>query len=266
MLVLGLLNSLRILITQSWSLIITAILLIPLTACNPSALTSNPDQPSRLVQAILSDPKTFNTVIATDATSSSVGGMIFDGLIDENPNTGEIEPALAESWTISEDKLKFTFTLRKNLKWSDGQPITADDVDFTYNQLYFNPDIPSSSRDGFKIGESKSLPQVRKLNNLQIEFTLPEPFAPFLGITGASILPAHILKPTVEQKDQEGKLKFLSTWALDAPLDKIVANSAYKIKSYATAERVVFEANPFYWKKQVAVSYTHLTLPTICSV
>jgi len=229
----------------------TVILLIPITACNPNALTANSDQPSRLVQAILSDPKTFNTVISTDATSSSVGSMIFDGLIDENPNTGEIEPALAKSWTVSEDKLKFTFTLRKNLKWSDGQPITAEDVDFTYNQLYFNPDIPASSRDGFKIGESKSLPLVRKLNNLQVEFTLSEPFAPFLGITGASILPAHILKPTVEQKDKEGKLKFLSTWAVDTSPDKIVANSAYRIKSYTTAERVVFEANPFYWKKQV---------------
>ena len=224
---------------------------VPLTACNPSSLLANLDAPSQVVQAILSDPKTFNTVIATDAGSSSVGSMIFDGLVTQNPLTGEIEPALAESWDISEDKLKITFTLRPNLRWSDGHPLSADDVDFTYNQLYFNPEIPASSRDGFRIGESKTLPKVRKLNDRQIEFILSEPFAPLLGNTGASILPAHVLASTVSKKDRDGNLQFLSTWTVDTPPEKIVSNSAYKLKSYDTAERVVFEANPYYWKKKV---------------
>ncbi|MCC0179765.1 ABC transporter substrate-binding protein [Waterburya agarophytonicola K14] len=219
------------------------------TACNPSSLLANPDLPPQLVQAILEDPKTFNFVIATDATTSLVESKIFDGLVTQNPLTGKIEPALAESWDISEDKLRVVFTLRQNLQWSDGHPLTAEDVDFTYNQLYFNPEIPASSRDGFKIGESKSLPQVRQLNDLQIEFILPEPFAPFLGITGTSILPKHILEDTVKQKDRDGKLKFLSTWTVDTPPEQIIASSAYKLKSYDTAQRVIFEANPYYWKK-----------------
>ncbi len=247
----GLLNSLRILITKWLTIVLTVLLLLPVTACNPGALTANPNRPPELVQAILSDPKTFNTVIATDATSSSVGGMIFDGLVTQNPITGDIEPALAESWEFSEDKLRLVFTLRKNLKWSDGHPLTAADVDFTYNQLYFNPKIPASSKDGFKIGESKALPKVRKLNDLQIEFILPEPFAPFLGATSSEILPAHVLRPTVEKKDRDGNLKFLTTWTLDTPPTKIPASSAYKLASYATAQRVVFEANPHYWKRDV---------------
>ncbi len=245
----ALLNSLRM-VTRWLILAFTVMLLLPLAACNPAALTANPDSP-KLVQAILSDPKTFNTVIATDATSSSVGSMIFDGLIFENPNTGEIEPALAESWEFSADKLRVVFTLRNNLKWSDGHPLTAEDVDFTYNQLYFNPEIPASSRDGFKIGESKSFPKVTQLNDLQIEFILPEPFAPFLGATGVEILPAHVLRPTVEQKDRDGQLQFLSTWTVDTPPEQIPASSAYKIGSYATSQRIVFTANPYYWKKQV---------------
>ncbi len=247
----GLLNSLRILITKWLTIVLTVLLLLPVTACNPGALTANPNRPPELVQAILSDPKTFNTVIATDATSSSVGGMIFDGLVTQNPITGDIEAALAESWEFSEDKLRLVFTLRKNLKWSDGHPLTAADVDFTYNQLYFNPKIPASSKDGFKIGESKALPKVRKLNDLQIEFILPEPFAPFLGATSSEILPAHVLRPTVEKKDRDGNLKFLTTWTLDTPPTKIPASSAYKLASYATAQRVVFEANPHYWKQDV---------------
>ena len=197
----SLLNSLRICITKWLTIVLTILLILPITGCNPATLTVNSDRPQEVVQAILSDPKTFNTVIATDATSSSVGRMIFDGLVTQNPITGEIEPALAESWEISDDKLQLVFTLRKNLKWSDGHPLTAEDVDFTYNQLYFNPEIPASSRDGFKIGESKALPKVHQLNERQIEFTLPEPFAPFLGATGSEILPAHGLRPTVEQKE-----------------------------------------------------------------
>ena len=248
----GLLNFGKIIVTRLLGLFFAAILFVPLTACNPNSLLANSqERPPQLVQAILEDPKTFNFVIATDATSSSVGSKILDGLVTQNVLTGEIEPALAESWDISEDKLTVVFTLRKNLRWSDGHPLTAEDVDFTYNQLYFNPEIPASSRDGFKIGESKSLPQVRQLNDLQIEFVLPEPFAPFLGITGASIFPAHILRESVNQKDKDGNLKFLSMWTVDTPAEKIVASSAYKLKSYKTSERVVFDANPYYWKKAV---------------
>lgn len=224
---------------------------MPLAGCNPAALKAGDERSPELVQAILSDPKTFNSVIATDATSAGVGRMIFDGLVTQNPLTGEIEPALAKSWELSPDNLKLTFTLRENLKWSDGHPLTAEDVDFTYNQLYFNPAIPASSRDGFRVGESKELPLVRQLNERQIEFILPEPFAPFLGQTGSGILPAHVLRPTVEQKDREGNLKFLTTWAVDTPPEQIPANSAYQIAGYATAQRVIFEANPYYWKRDV---------------
>ena len=246
----NLVNSLHKAIAK-YLFVLLAVLLVPLTACNPSTMVANSARSPELVQAILSDPKTFNPVVATDATSSSVGSMIFDGLVFSNPQTGENEPALAESWEFSADKLKLVFTLRKDLQWSDGHPLTAEDVDFTYNQLYFNPKIPASSRDGFRIGESKALPKVRKLNDLQIEFTLPEPFAPFLGNASVSILPAHVLKPTLEETDRDGNLKFLTTWTLDTPPEEIPANSAYKIANYDTAQRVVFEANPYYWKKEV---------------
>ena len=105
-------------------------------------------------------------------------------------------------------------------------------------------------RDVLRIGQSRALPKVRKLNDLQIEFTLPEPFAPFLGTTGTEILPAHILRETIENKDKNGNLLFLSTWAVDTPLEKIIASGPYKLKNYATSQRVVFERNPYYWKKK----------------
>jgi peptide/nickel transport system substrate-binding protein len=248
---LDLLNSLQRFVTNCLTIVLAVLLLIPLTACNPSTLLANPNQPPQLVDVILTDPKTFNFVIASDETSSLVSAMMLEGLTRQNPITAEIEPALAESWAVSEDNLEIIYTLRPNLKWSDGQPLTVDDVLFTYNQLYLNPEIPTGMQDVLKIGETGAFPQVTKINQRQVKFTVPEAFAPFLGVTGASIFPAHILKETVEQKDENGNLKFFSTWSVDTPPEKLVASGAYKLKSYATAERLVFEENPYYWKKSV---------------
>lgn len=229
------------------SLCLALICVFSLSSCKAINLPSQVNNSSQIVNAILSDPKTFNAVLSQE--SPNVFGLIYEGLIRENPLTGKNEPALAESWQISEDKLKIIFTLRKNLKWSDGQPLTADDVVFTYNQLYLNPDIPTSARDILKVGKSQALPVVKKVNNLQVEFSILEPFAPFLGNTGLSILPAHILREKVEKKDQDGNLLFLSTWNIGTPPAKIICNGPYKLESYATSQRVIFTKNPYYWQK-----------------
>ena len=248
----GVLNFWKIL-GKSWLAILLVIAVtITLPGCNPENFKTSANQVPQLVEAILSDPKTFNPILSSDATSSSVGSMMFDGLISTNPITGEVEPALAESWEISENKLRILFKLKEGLKWSDGHPLTADDVDFTYNQLYLNEKIPTGARDVIRVGQTKALPTVTKLNDLQVEFSIPEPFAPFLNTTcGLSILPAHLLRETVEKTDPEGKPLFLSTWTVDTPPAKIVASSAYKLKSYATNQRLIFEENPYYWKKKI---------------
>jgi peptide/nickel transport system substrate-binding protein len=165
-------------------ILLIAIATLFLTGCSDLIARSNTSNILQIVDAILSDPKTFNPVLSSDATSTTVVSMLFDGLITQNPITGETEPALAESWTVSDDNLEIIFTLRKNLKWSDNQPLTADDVVFTFNELYLNDAIPSGAKDTLRVGESQQLPKVEKLNDLQIKFTLPEPFAPFLVLLG----------------------------------------------------------------------------------
>jgi peptide/nickel transport system substrate-binding protein len=229
--------------------IATLSLSLSLTGCSALIARSNMSNIPQIVDAILSDPKTFNPVLSSDATSTAIGAMLFDGLITQNPITGETEPALAESWTVSDDDLEIIFTLRKNLKWSDNRPLTADDVVFTFNELYLNDAIPSGAKDTLRVGESQQLPKVEKLNDLQIKFTLPEPFAPFFSTIGKSILPQHILKPTVDKKDAEGNPIFMSTWSVDTPPNKLVANSAYQMQEYSNAQRIIFTANPNYWKQ-----------------
>lgn len=218
-----------------------------LVACNPNRLETPATKVPQVVQAILSDPKTFNYVLSQEVPN--IFGLTYESLIREHPITGEYEPDLAKSWEVSPDKLKLTFTLRENLKWSDGQPLTADDVEFTFNKLYLNEQIPYNGRDSLRVGESQTFPTVKKLNQNQIEFTINEPFAPFLdGIGGSAILPAHIFKEVVEAKKGENPA-ILSFWGVDTPPDKIVVNGPYQLASYATSQRVIFKNNPYYWRQ-----------------
>lgn len=219
---------------------------IALTSCNPTQLKSKAASVSQIVVSILSDPKTFNYPLNQE--SPNIFGLTYEGLITEN-GRGEIEPSLAQFWKISPDKKSIVFTLREGLKWSDGEPLTVDDVVFTYNDIYLNEEIPTDARDILRIGKSRALPAVRKLDELRVEFTIPEPFAPFLRTSGLPILPAHALQKAVKTKNKDGKPIFLTTWGIDTAPEKIIFNGPYVLENYTTSERVSFRRNPNYWRK-----------------
>jgi peptide/nickel transport system substrate-binding protein len=232
---------------QRWSLgLVVLAIAIGISSCQQLISPSTAETNQRLVSAILSDPKTFNPALSNE--SPNIFGYVGEGLITEN-GKGEIEPALAKSWEISPDKKKITFTLKPNLKWSDGVPLTIDDVAFTFNEVYFNEAIPTDTRDILKIGKKRQLPTVKKIDDSRIEFTTPEPFAPFLRSLGVSILPAHILRPKIDKKDNKGKPLFLSTWGTDTDPKKLVSNGMFMLDSYTPGERLVFKKNPYYWRK-----------------
>ncbi|BAZ29157.1 oligopeptide ABC transporter, periplasmic oligopeptide-binding protein [Cylindrospermum sp. NIES-4074] len=235
-------------IKRFWLIIILASLTASIVAaCNPTNFKSADAQVPQLVTSILSDPKTFNYALSSE--SPNIFGLTYEGLTSENPLTGKIEPDLAESWQISDDKLRIIVTLRDGLKWSDGQPLTVDDVVFTYNDIYMNEAIPTDTRDVLRIGESRALPKVKKVDARRVEFITPEPFAPFLGTLGLPILPAHALEKSVKTKDQDGKPTFLTKWSVDTPPDQIIVNGPYKLERYDTSQRVIFRRNPYYWRK-----------------
>ena len=223
-----------------------------LAGCRPSALKTEAAQGSQLVLTTLQDPKTFN--YALNQEFPSVFLFTYQGLTTENGVTGEIEPALAESWQISKDQRRITFTLRKGLKWSDGEPLTADDVVFTYEQVIFNKQIPTDAKDNLKIGPSGAFPKVHKLDDQRVEFILPESFAPFLQTTTGpptevAILPKHALSKSVESLGPDGNPRFISTWGTDTDPTQIVGNGPYQIESFSSGQRVVFRRNPYYWRR-----------------
>ncbi len=158
-----------------------------------------------LTVATISDPLTFNLAIANDASSSGVLGYLFEGLTEVSWLTDEVEPSLAESWEHSSDGLSWTFRLRTDVKWHDGAPFTAHDVEFTFNRIIYNDEIPTSSRAGFTFrfldGEGvwqEAEMSVETIDDYTVRFVLPVSFAPFLRSMGTAIYPQHILERAVE--------------------------------------------------------------------
>ncbi len=233
---------------RRWFLVIlVGVVAIATAACNPEQFKTSAAQVPEIVDWTLSDPKTFNYALSNE--SPNVFGYIYEGLITENGLTGEVEPALAQSWQISDDKKRIVFTMREGLKWSDGQPLTVDDVVFSYQDIYLNPAIATDIQDVLKIGKNRRFPSVRKLDDRHVEFTTPEPFAPFLRTTGIPVMPKHILEKTVKTKGSDGNPLFLSTWGTDTDPRKIVCNGPYTLDGYVVNQRVIFKRNPYYWRK-----------------
>jgi peptide/nickel transport system substrate-binding protein len=223
-------------------------LVLTIAACNPQGLKTQAARVPQMVDSILSDPKTFNLVLNNESPSPT--DLMYVGLITENGLTGELEPELAEKWEVSADKKKVTFTLRNGLKWSNGQPLTVDDVVFTYKDIYLNEKVPTDIQDVLRIGKQRLLPSVRKVDDRRVEFTTPEPFAPFLRVTGGlAILPKHVLAETITKTGSDGNPLLFTTWGTDTDPKKIICNGMYTIDSYAATQRIIFKRNPNYWRK-----------------
>ena len=207
-----------------------------------------------LTFATISEPLTFNLAIANDASSSGVLGSLFEGLTEVSWLTDEVEPALAESWARSDDGLTWTFYIRRDVTWHDGEPFTAHDVDFTFNRIIYNDDIPASSRPTFQFrsideetGQWQESPMtVRALDEYTVECVLPVPFAPFLRSMGTAIYPRHILEKHVDDDS------FVETWDIETDPAEIIGTGPFTIESYEPSASVVMRRNPDYWLKDEA--------------
>jgi peptide/nickel transport system substrate-binding protein len=220
---------------------------VSLTACNPQNFKTQAAQVTQLIARTPSGPKTFN--YAMNDSSPNIFSFTVDAMIGTNAK-GDLEPGLIESWKVSDDKLRVTLKLREGMKWSDGQPITIDDVMFTFQEVLLNPKIPTTARSIFEIGDKREVPMLRKVSDREVEFTLPEPFSPILrAFSQSTLLPAHALRKYVNELDEKGNPKFVSTWRIDSDPTQVVSNGPYRITSFIPSQRVIFERNPYYWRK-----------------
>ena len=202
-----------------------------------------------LTVASISEPLTFNLALARDAGSSGVLGYLFEGLTQTSWLNDEIEPLLARSWELSDDGLRWVFHLRDNVQWHDGTPLTAHDVEFTFNRVIYNDDFQAASRASFEFRSlnaetgqwEQSQMTVTALDDHTVEIVLPQPFAPFLRSMGTAIYPKHILEGPIEAG------AFTEFWGIDTDPAGIIGTGPFTIGEYTPGERVVFERNPDYW-------------------
>jgi len=197
-----------------------------------------------LCLATIADPRSFNAIMAKETSTTTITNHIFEGLTRVNGISGEVEPHLAERWEVSPDGLTWTFHLRRDVQWSDGQPFTARDVEFTFNSLINNDDIPNSARDIFTV--EGRFPEVKALDDHTVRIVMPTRYAPLLEALSQEILPRHKLERFVRER------KFASAWGLDTDPREIVGTGPYMLAKYLPAQRVVLQRNPNYWRRDAA--------------
>ncbi|NPA51920.1 MAG: ABC transporter substrate-binding protein [Aquificae bacterium] len=239
------------------ALTLITILFLPIYLITPSSSEKNPNvikkidisllepvigkEGGTLRKALAADAKTFNPVMAQETTSTAVIGVLFNGLTKTNLKTLLPEPDLAYKWERNKEGTKWRFYIRKEAKWFDGKPVTADDVIFTYNQIYYNPKIPSSAKDILTIDGKPFI--LKKIDSKTVEFIIPKPFAPFLQAVSQPILPKHVLEKYIK----EGT--FTSAWGINTPPEELIGTGTYKLVSYTIGQEAVYKKNPYYWEK-----------------
>ena len=150
--------------------------------------------------------------------------VVFDGLVRFSPDGSKVMPKVAKGWETSADFKEWTVLLREGAKWSDGQPFTADDILFWYDNVLLNKDVTPALPKWMK-NKDGSVAKVTKDGDYAVKFTYAEPNTLFLyelankdggDRTFAPFLPAHYLK------------QFHPNFAKQADLDKMVADAKFK--------------------------------------
>jgi peptide/nickel transport system substrate-binding protein len=156
-------------------------------------LTSEPTSSGIVTyrEGLVGQVQRLNPVFASlNPVDRDITSLIFEGLTRIN-EYGEPVPALAESWSISGDGLEYVVTLRTDVKWQDGLPFTAADVEYTMSILR-SPDFPGEKA----LGEFWRTVETEKLNDHLVRFRLAQPLGSFLEALRIGILPYHALQGT----------------------------------------------------------------------
>ena len=220
-----------------------------ITGCGSQEPNYNPD--STISMTLSNEPATLDPAMTYGLTESSVELALFDGLtrLDES-NTPQ--PALAESWDISTDGLTYTFHLRRDIKWSDGTPITAQDFVYSWLRalkpetgcgnayMFFN--IQKAEAYNSEEAQAEEV-GIKALDDYTLSVTLTAPAPYFLDLTAFHAfypVPKHVVENAPD------------TWASN--YKTIIGCGPYKIIKWAHSSEIVLEQNENYWNKDVVKS------------
>lgn len=180
-----------------------------------------------LIESTVGDLTHLNPALVDDTSSYDVDSLIFNGLVRYNKKM-ELEPDLAEKWTVSKDGKIITYYLRKGIKFHDGVEFTANDVLFTY-KVFSDPG--TNTPQGALYQDIKEV-QIVDLYTVRVYYK--KPYAPALGETFIAILPKHLLEGKDINKD-----------AFDR---HPIGTGPYQFVEWKTAQKIVLDANPNYYE------------------
>lgn len=181
-----------------------------------------------------SDAVSFHPYLTSDSASSGYQANVWaSGLLRLDENTLDYIPNMAESYSISEDGLTFTFKLRPDLKWSDGEPLTAHDFQYAYD----NATKPENEYP--YLSQLEFIKSYKALDDQTLEVKIGEVYAPALGQMAGLItpLPKHIWEK-LDWSDPEKNPEILNPTVVSGP---------YKLKEWKRDQYALFEANERYW-------------------
>jgi len=191
----------------------------------------NPRKGGTLILGMTADPSTLNCGIESSQIVAMVTSSIYSGLIhlDEESNP---HPDLAQSWEISPDGLVYTFQLRENVKWHDGEPFTSADVKFSFENLVGK--YNARGREAYR-----NIKAIETPGPLTVKINLKKAYSPFLGVLTAHdgcIMPKHVFDGTDVFKNPHN----------DA---NPVGSGPFKLKEWKKGSHVTLARNDNYFKK-----------------
>ena len=206
----------------------------PAAAEEPAADEPAADEPAdepaaaggELIVALTTQPNALDGVNSAERNASNVAQQIFDPLVWINDD-GVFEPALAESWTVSDDGLTYTFKLREDVVFHNGEPFNADAVVFSWGAA------KDPENQYFNIWERAS--EVNKVDEFTVELVSPEVNSLFIGLTAAQwfFFPPDYY--TEVGRDDFGQ----------AP----VGTGPFMLNEWIQGDRIVLDKNPNYWRE-----------------
>jgi len=197
-----------------------------------------------LTSSLRSEPKTFNRIVDRNVPVELYSIMTGSKLVRFNRATQEVEPALAEKWSVSPDNLTYTLNLRDGVTWSDGTPFTSADVLFSFQAIY-DPKVESLLASSLKINGKPLV--VTATDPHTVVVTLPGTFGPGIALLDNVYIAA---KHKYEAVLKAGT--FAQSMGVATPPADLVSLGPFKLTTYAPGQRLVFDRNPRYWKKDEA--------------
>ncbi|MEK3731143.1 MULTISPECIES: peptide ABC transporter substrate-binding protein [Paenibacillus] len=194
---------------------------------------------------LASEPPTLDPGLSQDNTSNTIINAVFEGLVRKGEDGTEL-PGVAESWDISEDGLKYVFHLRQDAKWSNGDPVTANDFEYAWKRV-LDPNLTPASpytyqlyyiknAEAYNGGDIKDASEVgvKATDDYTLEVTLENPTPYFLSLMSfQTYFPVH---SSIEGNPQ---------WATKP--DTLIGNGPFKVSQMVKGQKIELVKNDQYW-------------------